>query len=174
MEKSELRKRAKEIRRTLDIDKISSAVCGLIKKMPEFEQAKNVLIYHPAVFEINLLGLCCEEKKFYLPRVSGENLLVCPYGCNIRLEKSSFNILEPCSAPVPPEVIDFALIPCLMADRHKFRLGYGGGFYDRFLPSLCSDCVKIVPVAKELLVERLPVENFDIPVDFVVTQEEIF
>ena len=61
-----------------------------------------------------------------------------------------------------------------MADRKNFRLGYGGGFYDRFLPSLSPDCVKIAPVAAELLVEKLPVEGFDIPVDFVVTQNEIF
>lgn len=174
MEKKDLRKYAKEVRRTLEIDKISSAILLNIKAMPEFKRAKNVLLYYPVAYEINLLELCAGSKNFYLPRVSGGELLVCPYDCNVRLEKSSFNILEPCSKPVSPDIIDFAIIPCLMADRQKFRLGYGGGFYDRFLPSLSPDCVKIAPVAAELLVEKLPVEGFDIPVDFVVTQNEIF
>lgn len=174
MGKKNLRKSAKEVRRALDINRISEAILLNIKAMPEFKKAENVLLYYPVASEINLLELCAENKKFYLPRVRGGELLVCPYDCSVRLEKSSFNILEPCSASVSPTTIDFAIIPCLMVDRQKFRLGYGGGFYDRFLPSLSPDCVKIAPVAAELLVEKLPVEGFDIPVDFVVTQNEIF
>ena len=165
-----MRKSAKEVRRALDINRISEAIGLNIKAMPEFKKAEHVLLYYPVASEINLLELCAENKKFYLPRVRGGELLVCPYDCSVRLEKSSFNILEPCSKPVASTTIDFAIIPCLMADRQKFRLGYGGGFYDRFLPSLREDCVKIAPVAAELLIEALPVESFDIPVDFVVTQ----
>ena len=93
MEKKDLRKYAKEVRRTIEIDKISSAILLNIKAMPEFKRAKNVLLYYPAAYEINLLELCAENKNFYLPRVSGVELLVCPYDCNVRLEKSSFNIL---------------------------------------------------------------------------------
>ncbi len=58
-----------------------------------------------------------------------------------------------------------------MADKKLFRLGYGGGFYDRFIPQLRLDCVKIAVVAEQLLVEKLPVEKHDIPMDIIVTEQ---
>ena len=173
MDKSDLRKKAKEIRRGLDVETLSSAICTLIARMKEFERSKNVLLFYPTGSELNTLELCGYDKKFYLPRVDGENLLVCPYDCNVELKKNSFKILEPCSAPVSPEIIDFAIIPCLMADRQHYRLGYGGGFYDRFLPTLRSDCVKISVVASSLVGDYLPFESFDLPVDYVVTEKGI-
>lgn len=193
MDKQSLRKKAKEIRRGLDIEALSAGFVAQIREMPEFQRAKNVLLYYPLEYELNLLGLCDCEKSFYLPRIDGENLLICPFECRIRqrsrvrlavqrggkrrrtafecgceLRKSAFKTLEPCSEPVEPEVIDFAIIPCLMADKRGFRLGYGGGFYDRFIPSLREDCVKIAAVPQELFVDELPVEKFDYRVDLVV------
>ncbi len=170
MNKNDLRKQAKEVRARLDISAISDAICSHVAQMPEFICAKNVLLFYPKNSEIDVLSLCRTGKNFYLPRVEGEKLLVCPYDCSVALEKSVFNVLEPCSVPVSPDVIDFAIIPCLMADRKKFRLGYGGGFYDRFLPFLRSDCETVAVCADELLTDELPTDNFDKPVDLVVTQ----
>ena len=54
-----------------------------------------------------------------------------------------------------------------MADKSGFRLGYGGGFYDRFLVE--NNTVKtILPIAKELIVEELPHEEFDIKIDEII------
>lgn len=168
MDKQSLRKKAKEIRRGLDIEALSGVAVAKIQKMPEFQRAENVLLYYPLPDELDLLGLCDCEKSFYLPRIADENLQICPYACGCELKKSAFNTLEPCSAPVEPEVIDFAIIPCLMADKKGFRLGYGGGFYDRLIPLLREDCVKIAAVAQELFVQNLPVEKFDCSVDVVI------
>ncbi len=174
MDKKELRRYAKEVRHGVDIARVSEAICLNIAAMAEFEQAKNILLFYPKAQEINLLGLCEKDKNFYLPRVEGEKLLICPYDCNVKLKKSEFNVLEPCSVPVSPDVIDFAVIPCLMADMKKFRLGYGGGFYDRFIPSLRADCKKVVVCAAQLVTECLPTEHFDKPVDFVATEQGVF
>lgn len=168
MDKQSLRKKAKEIRRGLDIEALSGVAVAKIQEMPEFQRAKNVLLYYPLEYELNFLGVCDCEKNFYLPRIAGENLQICPYSCGCELKKSAFNTLEPCSAPVEPEVIDFAIIPCLMADKKGFRLGYGGGFYDRLIPLLREGCVKIAAVAQELFVENLPVGKFDCSVDVVI------
>lgn len=168
MDKQELRKYAKGIRRKLDIEGLSRAAVKNILNMPEFQRAKNVLLYYPLEYELNLLGLCDCDKNFYLPRINGENLFVCPYSCGCEMKTSKFKTFEPCTAPVSPQIIDFALIPCLMADKRGFRLGYGGGFYDRFIPNLREDCAKVVVVPQKLFVERLPVEKYDCHVDVVV------
>ena len=101
-------------------------------------------------------------------------MLICPYSCDTKLAKSNLKIYEPCSEPRNPEIIDFAIIPCLMADRAKNRLGYGKGFYDRFTTSLRGNCIKVTPVPSLLITETLPINAFDKPVDFVISENEIF
>lgn len=108
-----------------------------------------------------------EDKNFFLPKVNGKELLICPFKNGDILEVSSFNIKEPCSNPVDPICLDLAIVPALAADKRCFRLGYGGGFYDRFLTQY--KIKTITAVAHQLLIEKLPVEKFDVPVDFVIT-----
>lgn len=167
MDKSNLRIKAKNLRRTLDMDAISS---GLVKQIREFEPyilAKNVLIYYPMKHEVNLLELLNDTKNFYLPKVNGQNLFVCPFSKGQILEKSSFNIMEPCSSPVNPEILDLIFVPALTVDGNNYRLGYGGGFYDRFIGKY-PDITTVVPVAKELYTDSLPICSYDKPVDFVI------
>ena len=129
------------------------------------KNAQNVLIFHPMQYEISVLGLLKDTKNFYLPKVCGNELLVCPY--SDKLEKSEFNVCEPCSNPVNADIIELAIVPALMADKDGYRLGYGGGFYDRFL-SANPHIKTIVPIAKELYVEKLPRDEFDVKIDYAV------
>ncbi len=158
---------AKSLRKTLDTDKISNAIVKKIRSLDIYRTAKNVMIFYPLQFEINLLSLLEDSKNFYLPKVDGENLLVCPFKIGERLVKSEFNVLEPLSIPVSSDIPEVVFVPALAVDKNNFRLGYGGGFYDRFLES--SKAYSIVPVSEKLIVEKLPVDEFDIPVDCVIT-----
>ena len=90
------------------------------------------------------------------------------------MQVSKFNTLEPCTAPITPEIIDFAIIPCLMADKQKFRLGYGGGYYDKLIPNLKQNCIKLCALPAKLLQKELPIEHFDQSVDLICTEEELF
>lgn len=158
---------AKSLRKTLDTDKISNAIVKKIRSLEIYRTAKNVMIFYPLQFEINLLPLLEDSKNFYLPKVDGENLLVCPFKIGERLVKSEFNVSEPLSVPVSSDIPEVVFVPALAVDKNNFRLGYGGGFYDRFLES--SKAYSIVPVSEKLIVEKLPVDEFDIPVDCVIT-----
>lgn len=62
--------------------------------------------------------------------------------------------------------IGAVLVPCLMCDRAGYRLGYGGGYYDRWLADFSGFTVCICP--EERLVEALPREGFDVPVSLVL------
>jgi para-aminobenzoate synthetase component 1 len=69
--------------------------------------------------------------------------------------------------------VDFALVPALAADREGYRLGHGAGYFDRLLASPGAVPFRIVVLPGALLVERLPREPHDVPVDAVMTEEEL-
>lgn len=69
------------------------------------------------------------DKRVYMPRVEGDIMLAVPYG---EMRKGAFGIYEPCGQPFYGD-IDVAAIPLLAVNRRGYRLGYGKGFYDKFL-----------------------------------------
>lgn len=164
--KTDLRARIKTQRKTLDIKASSKIIAEKIRKHPTFVKAQNVMLYHPLKYEINLLELMYEKKNFYFPKVNETALLVCPAEGEFKL--SAFNIYEPCSNPVSPALLDLIIVPALGVDKEGFRLGYGGGFYDRFLAEN-NGITTLCPVFKEFVFEHLPHEIFDIQMDFVIT-----
>ena len=167
--KTALRINAKNTRKSLSICEISANLVKQIRQNKLYKNAKNVMLFYPTKDEIDLRGLLEDDKDFYFPRVDGEDLLVCPYCIGEKLEKSKFNILEPCSSPVGVNVLDLVIVPALMVDKQGFRLGYGGGFYDRFLPLLSENCKTICAISSELIVDELPREEFDVPVDIIIS-----
>lgn len=165
--KTELRKTAKELRKKLDIKAISHKICEKIRALEEFKNAQNVMIFYPLKDEIDLLELLDEDKNFFLPRMSGLNLNVCPYKKGDKLEVKKFGVKEPKTHPIAPKSIDLMIIPALMADSKKYRLGYGKGFYDRLITKTNAKTVVCLP--KELYIDELPVEPHDKTVDIVIT-----
>lgn len=163
--KSDYRLLAKNLRKTLDIKSISASLVEKIRQDATYKQAKNVMIFYPLEEEVDLRGLISDDKNFYLPKMSGKTLEACPY-CD-ELVCGKYNIMEPCTEPVAPETLDLVVVPALMIDKTGYRLGYGGGFYDRFLPS-CKKAVKLVALPKELVIDKLPHDEFDIKIDKII------
>ena len=91
------------------------------------------------------------------------------------LEIGFYNILTPKEEFIRfinPEDIDLAMVPGVAFDRHGYRVGYGGGYYDRFL-SKYSDIIKVGIAFDLQLIHSVPKEEFDIPVDTIITEKEI-
>lgn len=165
MKKQELRKWAKEKRREIKRD--DNALCQKLQQTKEYRQAKNIMIFYPLKDEVNLLKLLEDKSKnFYLPKIDGENLLCCPFGDGEELCESSFKTLEPSTEPCDKNLIDLVIVPALCCDKNNYRLGYGGGFYDRFLKDYKGKTVVCLP--KELIVETVYPEAHDIMVDLVI------
>ena len=165
--KTLLRIRFKEERKKIDIADISNSIVSNIRQSDFYRNSSNVMLFYPLKYEINLLDLLKDDKNFYFPKVDGENLSVCPYDKRVGFEKSKLNIFEPCSIPVTPDVLDLIFVPALAVDKNNYRLGYGGGFYDRFLVN--SKALKVVPIFEGFVATELPHEEFDIPVDYIIT-----
>lgn len=91
------------------------------------------------------------------------------------LEVGFYNILTPKDEFIrfiDPKDIDLAIVPGLAFDRDGYRVGYGGGYYDRFL-SKYPDIVKLGIAFDLQLIDKVPKEDFDIAVDIIITEKEI-
>lgn len=91
------------------------------------------------------------------------------------LTTTSFGAEEPASGTVvDPVSIDVIAVPAVAFDRTGRRLGYGGGYYDRFLPSTGPSCLRVgVGFATQLVDGDLPAGAFDLRVDLVVTETQV-
>lgn len=121
-------------------------------------------------------------KRIALPRVekgSDGRKNIVPYEIkDIRRDVTpgTYGILEPnpeIAKPVKPADIDLVIVPGVVFDEKKFRIGYGGGYYDRFLSEVRPDCVKLAPAFELQIVDEIPREGHDIPMDVIVTEKRL-
>ncbi|MBR2430743.1 5-formyltetrahydrofolate cyclo-ligase [bacterium] len=166
--KQKLRKWVIEERKNINIEELSCFFVKKIQEIQEYKIAKNIMIFYPLKYEINLLELLKDKNKnFYLPKIENKTLLCCPYKLGDKLCKSCVKTLEPITNSKPKEIIDLVIVPALAVDKSHYRLGYGGGFYDRFLADL--NTYKIVCIPKEFYLENVFPEPHDIKINKIIT-----
>lgn len=174
MEKKEIRKKIKALRSMLsELERESAAaeVFGRLEATAAFQMADRILMYHSLPDELSTLSFLRKwknDKRFFLPRVNGVNLDILPYD-ESRLELGSFHIEEPQGdALVDPDEIELIVVPAVAYDRSGNRLGRGKGFYDRLLAT--TRATKIGVGYEFQLLDSLPAEEHDVPMDMVITQ----
>jgi 5-formyltetrahydrofolate cyclo-ligase len=109
-----------------------------------------------------------------LPRIDGDALEVRRYRPGDLTTETSFGAREPVDgAPIDPGAIDVIATPGVAFDRRCRRVGYGGGFYDRFLPLTRADAFRVgIAATLQLVDEDLPSGGFDLCVHAIVTPDE--
>ena len=96
------------------------------------------------------------------------------FDCETKLVENVWQICEPFeSESIETKKIDAVLVPLLCFDARGFRVGYGRGFYDRFLKNCRADCLKIGLSYFSAVAEILDAQTFDVKLDFCVTPQEI-
>lgn len=171
-QKSALRKELLSLRKTLDIPTLTyKKLC----KYKEFYDAKTVFCYVSAHGEVDthtLLEELLKTKTVVVPFCTdSEGSMICVKITSLSdLTEGRFGILEPKNpAPFPKEEIDFAIIPGIAFDKEGYRLGYGKGYYDRFLDGL--PVCKLGVCKKEFFADSLPHNEFDVRMDDVLILE---
>lgn len=92
------------------------------------------------------------------------------------LERGCFGILEPSECAIreiSPSMIDLAVVPGVAFDINKNRIGFGAGFYDRFLKDTGNECFKVGIAYEFQIYENVPVDFDDIPMDMIITEDRL-
>lgn len=91
-----------------------------------------------------------------------------------QVEKQYHDLLEPIpnkSERINKKQIDLLIVPGLLFDRNGFRIGFGGGYYDRFLTDFPNETLSLLSQLQ--LVDKIPTDAYDIPVKYLVVENEI-
>lgn len=176
-QKGQLRQLCKTIRKELGDQTrqgASNAICAHFSNWDVFQKAETILTYMPMRTEVDLHSLLTDfpDKRWLLPRIipGEEGIMVFhPYDPG-NLIIHPFGMAEP--APhlpqVPPKEIELVLAPGLAFDKNGWRLGYGGGYFDRFLKGFGG--VSVGVVFQALLLDAIPHDEYDIPVSWLITE----
>ena len=180
-QKSELRKHCRAIRKSLGDEQraqASESICKHIEEWDIFQRSEVILTYMPIKAEVNLTPLLnlYPNKNWILPRIIPEEdnrMVFHPYDA-ARLIQHSFGMAEPAadSPVIQPQAIELTLAPGLAFDRHGWRLGYGGGYFDRFLKIFRGVCAGIV--FHDLLIDEVPHGEHDMAMNWIITEQELF
>lgn len=145
-----------------------------------YKNAEEILCYFSTGSEIDTMQIINavfkDGKRLYLPKCTDLN-----GNMDFYLVKSldtlitgSYGITEP-DPSLSSRAVCFhnavCIVPALSFDRFGFRLGYGKGYYDRFLEKFTNISVGLC--YNELMSDKLPAESYDQPVDYIFTQSEI-
>ena len=180
MNKPELRKKILEIRKKNNFDHLLINPNKFLKLLKS-KNFKNKIIggYYPYNYEIDSLGILkVLEKKNYkisLPKISKNNQMdFYNWSYKEPLSVNIYGIPEPISKKIVYP--DLLLVPLLAFDSELNRLGYGGGYYDRYLAKTLNN-KKIVKVGISYSfqrVQKLPVNRYDMKLDHVITEKNFF
>lgn len=179
MDKNQLRKALRKKRRAIPQDKkviYDNAISEKIIISDYFKNAHQVLVFSSTdnEFDTSIIISQCrrENKHIFYPVCKDDKGNMSFYRCDSDddLQIGMYSIPEPKAycEEYKPQKNDIVIVPCLSIDKNFYRIGYGKGYYDRFLQNFNG--ISICPCYEELITECLPTDKNDIKVDIIVTE----
>ena len=181
-QKIQLRKRYLNLRKKkyYDIDKNFFLPLLKLIRLRLKRKIIKIALYYPSSYELNALKLLEFNNILVhdtlLPVIEKNNLMnFFSWKKNDVLFINKFGILEPIKTQV--KVPDIMLVPILAFDKNKYRLGYGKGFYDRYLNKYLKQSKNILTVGVAFSFQKhhkLPTNQNDVKLDFIITEKGIY
>lgn len=184
-----IRKQYIDIRNRLDTNDIiygSEVIGKSLNQLEYVSKAENIMCYvsfgNEVVTHSLIKNWIYQGKQVCVPcvvNVSKENRYM--YAVKITDFKElsvcgNFGILEPPLKKaniVTPDMFDVIIVPGSVFDINKNRMGYGAGYYDKFLKDTKKECHKIGICYDFQVIENIPYDEFDVPLDLIVTEKRI-
>ena len=187
--KVHIRKQVLDLRNSIDknsLDSFSQAIEEKLGQLGEVKNAQRIMCFVSFGSEVHTHQLIkrwiSEAKSVSVPclqKLPDGNKTMHAVHINdfsALRARGSFGILEPeleYSTIIPPEELDLIIVPGTAFDIKGNRMGYGGGFYDRFLKQTKDDCIKIGICFDFQIFDSIPYQDYDIPVDLIVTEKRM-
>ncbi len=185
MNKTEIRKEMLQKRNRLSAmeqQMYSERISDRILKSSLYDQCKNLCIYQAFRNEVScdkIMRQALQDKKsVFVPVTDLENKTMEFYRVteHTKWKAGAYGIMEPVFTDMTPVLKEKALIlmPGLVFDRDKHRIGYGGGYYDKYLAGHMEHTTIALCYHFQIVKERLPFEEYDILPDYIATDEDMF
>lgn len=183
-EKEILRNKILSIRDSLNRNEkeiMDNEIFNKLKNTELYKNARNIFIYISFSNEINTINIikkALEDKKdVFIPKIYKTNKSMKAIKLNSfdDLKKNSMGILEPIddSKYIEKENIDLIVVPGVVFDKDCNRIGYGGGYYDRYLKDIAYKNNKVVLAYDLQVIDKIENEKHDIKVDYIITNTKI-
>lgn len=182
--KKELRAQFKQKRKELSEEikkQRDSAICAHVVDLASFRYADYILMYAPMKYEIDIMPIAeaalKKGKKILFPRCDTQNHTMTYrfVGSPEELVPDAYGIMAPPEdAPIYDPAANgtaLCLIPALSYDRYGYRIGYGGGYYDRFLIDFRGCRAGII--YSDFIMDKVPRGHFDHKVDILLTEKNV-
>ena len=183
-EKGRLRKLALSNRDSLspvEREQYSAAIANKLMSLPRIQAAKLIMCYRSFRSEVDTAKIVenflLSGKALCFPVCEKGGIMhsYCPND-ETAWKKSAMGIMEPDrekSRLTAPEDIELVICPLVAFDDKKQRLGYGGGYYDRYLPK-CKNALVLGIAFEAQRLERVPRDEYDLNMDIIVTEKNIY
>lgn len=173
LDKRSLRITCRKVRaQIVNKEEQSRSIISKLASIPALTSAGSILVYYPLKQEVDILPLIEDlkrsNKKIYLPFFKALKIGLLNYQLSY---VDKFNSYEPSQSVFDPP-LDVIIIPALAFDKAGFRLGHGGGWYDRFL-KMYPDAIKIGVCFQEQILKEIPNNAHDQRVNMIVTPQQV-
>jgi 5-formyltetrahydrofolate cyclo-ligase len=176
-----IREKLKERRKSLseiDRERKSHKAYEKLIALEEMKNAKKVLVYistgEELVTHFMVRRFLEMDMTVYVPKTEPDSIIACRLDHWDDLEFGYQDILEPKEVIeiIHPKEIDLILVPAVAFTKKGERIGMGSGYYDRFLAR--TDAFKVGLAYEDQIIDEIPVEDHDIHMDIVITDENIY
>ena len=173
MNKSEIRKNILNKRKKICNKKeLSTIIVNRIKKLDIYKNSKVIALYNSMDNEVDTSDLINNsDKVILLPKIINDKMEFVKINDNTKFIKSNFGVMEPIGN-IYNGKIDLIIVPGVSFDKKRNRLGYGKGYYDKYL--LNKDIYKIGICFNEQIINLLPTNSLDINMDMVITEDRVY
>lgn len=181
MTKDELREKMRALRRALTAEQISSksrAISDFLINCDEYKKSETIMIYLSSFKEPDTAAILSDslsDKRVVVPVSVTDTHTIIPslLRSSGELKKGAYGIREPENIiPVSVNEIDTVLVPGIAFDNKGARIGFGAGYYDRFLSQFNG--IKIGICYDFQITENIPVSPHDIFMDMIITEKRIY
>ncbi len=175
MNKTDIRNKMLLIRKKIVNKKeLSTIIVDKVFNLDIYQKANVVALYKSIQDEVDttyLISHSLVNKKILLPKIINKKMVFIEINRDTLYQKSKIGVMEPQSSQIYNGIIDLIIVPGVSFDKEKNRLGFGKGYYDKFLSK--NNIYKIGLCFNEQIIDELPISSFDIPMDIIITEKMI-